>query len=283
MSNRDVSQQGPSPLRPYHEMLVGELQEGMSVYERTRGGLFVSSFSAGLDLSFSVLLLAIAHDLLVGVVEPSTLRFVTAALYPVGFVFVILGRTELFTEQTTLAIVPVLHGRASVRALGKLWGIVYAGNILGIVILVGLFTLMAPVMEIASPATFGQIAGELLKHSAWVILLSAVFAGWLMGLLSWLMTAARDTTSQVLIIWLIATVIGLGHLHHSIVGAGEVFAGALCAQEITFIDAARFVVWATLGNILGGVAFALLLRYSEGMRGRRLKSLGAERGEDQSR
>ena len=92
-----------------------------------------------------------------------------------------------------------------------------------------------------------------------------------------------DTTSQILSIWLIATVIGLGHLHHSIVGAGEVFAGALCSQEITFVDAGRFVFWATLGNILGGVAFALLLRYSEGMRGRRLRSLGTEHGDAHSR
>jgi formate/nitrite transporter FocA (FNT family) len=41
-----------------------------------------------------------------------------------GFLFVILGRSELFTEHTTLAVLPVLDGRASLRQLGRLWGLI---------------------------------------------------------------------------------------------------------------------------------------------------------------
>ncbi len=56
-------------------------------------------------------------------------------------------------------------------------------------------------------------------------LLSAILEGWLMGLLAWLVAAARETISQLFIIWLITASIGIAHLHHCIVGNVEVLAG----------------------------------------------------------
>lgn len=261
-----------SALKPYEEMLVGELHEGISTYERSSLGLFVSSVSAGMDISFSVLLIVVAHSLLAGA-GGTTLSFVTAGLYPVGFVFVILGRAELFTEQTTLAIVPVLHGRASIRSLFWLWAIVYVGNLLGIAAMMAGFTVLLPALELTDPSRFERVAQEVFHFSAWIIVLSGIFAGWLMGLLSWLLTATRDTISQIVLVWLIAMVIGMGGLHHSIVGAGEVLGGMFSGHQVSFSDFGRFLLWVTIGNTLGGFIFALLLKYSEGTRGARLQQM----------
>ena len=265
-----------SALKPYDEMLVGELHEGISTYERSSVGLFVSSISAGIDLSFSVLLMVAAHALWAGATE-ATLSLAEAMLYPVGFVFVILGRAELFTEQTTLAIVPVLHGRASLRSLYRLWATVYFGNLLGMAAMVAVFSVLSPALGLASPSDFERVAQGVLHHSGWVILLSGALAGWLVGLLSWLLTATRDTVSQIVLVWLVAMVIGLGGLHHSIVGAGEVFAGLLSGPSISLLQACQFLFWATLGNVIGGFVFALLLKYSEGTRDAKLREMEKKR------
>ena len=65
-------------------------------------------------------------------------RLLVANMYAVGFIFVVLGRSELFTEQTTLAVLPVLGGRATVRELLRLWGVVYVANLIGAAAFAGL-------------------------------------------------------------------------------------------------------------------------------------------------
>lgn len=56
-----------------------------------------------------------------------------ANFYSVGFIFVILGRSELFTEQTTLGRFPVLDGRAALSSLVRLWELIYGGHVIGAV------------------------------------------------------------------------------------------------------------------------------------------------------
>jgi formate-nitrite transporter family protein len=93
--------------------------------------------------------------------------------------------------------------------------------------------------------------------------LSAILAGWLMGLLSWLVAAGRDTISQIVLVWLITTAIGFARLHHAIVGTVEVLAGAFAGQGITAGDFGHFLLFATLGNIAGGVVFVAFLKYGQ--------------------
>ena len=42
-----------------------------------------------------------------------------------------LGRSALFTEQSTSAVLPVLAGRASLVQLARLWILVLIGNVVG--------------------------------------------------------------------------------------------------------------------------------------------------------
>src|SRR5205823_3719606 len=85
-------------------------------------------------------------------------RLLVANLYSVGFIFVILGRSELFTEQTTLAVLPTLGGRSSVSKLLRLWVVVWFANVLGAAAFAGLATLIGPMLGAIDPASFGTIA-----------------------------------------------------------------------------------------------------------------------------
>jgi formate/nitrite transporter FocA (FNT family) len=114
---------------------------------------------------------------------------------------------------------------------------------------------------VIEPRAFGQIAHKLIDHPAGAMLLSGVLAGWLMGLLSWLVAAGRDTISQVVLVWIVTTAIGFAGLHHVVLGSVEVFAGAFSGQGVGAWDIGRFLLWTTLGNTLGGVVFVAILKY----------------------
>ena len=93
--------------------------------------------------------------------------------------------------------------------------------------------------------------------------LSAVLAGWLMGLVSWLVASSCETISRIVVTFMITLLIGLAGLHHSIVGSIEVFSGLLLSDQITAMDYLQFEVIAVLGNIVGGVVFVSLIKFAQ--------------------
>ena len=105
-----------------------------------------------------------------------------------------------------------------------------------------------------------RMTAHLTDHGAAVILGSAVAAGWLMGLVSWLVTAARDTMGQVMIILLVTGAIAFLGLHHSIAGSVEVLMGVV-AGEVTVASFARFLALATVGNAIGGIVLVAGLKF----------------------
>src|SRR5437763_1182967 len=96
--------------------------------------------------------------------------------------------------------------------------------------------------------------------------LSAVLAGWLLGLLAWLVSASRDTTGEILIVALVTTAIGIADQHHCVVGSAEVLAGVSSAQGGSLAGFARFLALATLGNVVGAVVFVALIKYGHATR-----------------
>lgn len=254
------------PKKSYQEILGQQLHEELSQFNRPSAGLLISGLSAGLDVGFSLLLMAVMWTLTHDMLPEPLVSILVANMYAIGFIFVILGRSELFTEHTTLAFLPVLNGQTSLTALAWLWGLIYSANLVGAATFALLATLIGPALDVVDPQAFRVIAGNLLHHPWWVVLLSGLLAGWLMGLLSWLVTASRDTISQIIIVWLVTTAIGLTHLHHSILGTVEVLAALFTNQGATLADFGFFLVWATLGNAIGGLVFVALIKYGHASR-----------------
>ncbi len=248
-------------LKSYENILREQITLGLEELQRPTSGLFLSGLSAGLDIGFGPLLMAVMTTLSTGALPKPVTELLMANMYAVGFVFVILGRSELFTEHTTLAVLPVLDNRASSKSLARLWAVVFIANIVGGALFAAFAVTIAPHLGIAHAKAFTEIASSLVKHDFLVLVGSAIFAGWLMGLLSWLVTAARDTVSRVLIIWIVTTAIGLAHLPHSIAGNVEVLMGLFLSAKITVFDYGRFLLAATIGNAIGGTFFVALLKY----------------------
>ena len=117
--------------KSHGEILKEQICEGQEVYKKSPISILVSSFTAGLEIGFSYLLLATLFFFLHDKVSEDTAFKLLSLVYPVGFVMVIIGQSILFTEQTSLLTLPVLNKKQSAGNLLKLWGYVIAGNLLG--------------------------------------------------------------------------------------------------------------------------------------------------------
>jgi formate-nitrite transporter family protein len=255
----DVPRQEPQ--KSYHTILEQHVRQAQEELERPAGALLLSGLSAGLDLGFGPFLMAVIATLTSKDLPHSVTQILIALAYSVGFIFVVMGRSELFTEQTTSAVLPVLSRRAHLRQLLRLWALVLIANLVGAALIAAVISQVGPRMGLIEIGALHEIASRLLGHPWWTMLLSAIAAGWLMGLLAWLVIASRDTVSQIVVVALTTFVIGIAGFHHSIAGTIEVLVGVFASAGPTLADFAQFLLWSVLGNALGGAIFVALLKF----------------------
>jgi len=253
--------------KSYRTVLEQQIVEAGEELRRPAPGLVLSSISAGLDLGFGPFLMAVSLTLVGGAWSHQATQILLANAYAAGFVFVVIGRSTLFTERTTSAVLPVLAGEARMTDVLRLWSMALVGNLIGAALIAAIIAFLGPALEVVQPRALAQIAHELVRQPWWVMLMSAVLAGWLMGLMSWLVTASRDTTGQILAVWMTAFVIGLIGLHHSIAGSIEVLMAVFAGAGPSLTDYGTFLVWAVIGNAVGGSCFVGLLKFGHARAG----------------
>lgn len=248
--------------KSHGEILKQQIIDGQVTFDKSPSSILLSSLTAGMEIGFTYLLICILYSVLFGKVDEETIFRLMALVYPVGFIMVIIGQSILFTEQTSLLTLPVLHNKRTIVSLLKLWGLVIVGNLIGGCVMGVVLVWVGPKLDIMDSHSIEAIAVHVTKYDSWVIFASAILAGWLMGLLSWLVTASKDTVSRIIIIYMITAVLAFAGLHHSIVGNVEVFAGLLSSAEIDWISYVSFESISLIGNALGGAVFVALLKYS---------------------
>lgn len=245
------------------EILEQQVKTALKEYKRSNSRLFLAAITAGLEVGFSFFLMVVIYTMCVGQVSPHMLKFLLALSYPIGFIFVVIGRSELFTEHTSLAVLPVLNGVLKVKDLLQLWTIILVGNLIGGFMFSFAIVSFAGSFDTISVESIAEIGYHIINYKSTTILFSAIFAGWLMGLLTWLVASAQETISRIIVIILITFTIGIGGLHHSIVGSIEAFSAYLASDSITILDYLKFESFAILGNLIGGVFFVGLIKNSQ--------------------
>jgi formate/nitrite transporter FocA (FNT family) len=182
-------------------------------------------------------------------------------LYPIGFVAVIIGRAQLFTENTLYPVVLVLDERRHLLRTLRLWGVVFSSNLVGAFLFALLAVkssglhqdILAQLIQLGQEASTGSAA-----HFFW----SGVIGGWLIALVAWTVTASHWTIGQLAIVYLLTLVVGIGRFAHCIAGSGEILS-AVVAGSVSAADYLRWLAPATFGNICGGVLIVSLLNYGQ--------------------
>jgi len=216
----DSETDGATEQMTSRSVLDSLLESGLHEMNRERSGLLLSGGVGGARHRVRPTDDGGGVDALAGGFGDLTTELLLASVYSIGFMFVILGRSELFRTHATLAVIPV-------RPAGVVQTV---GSALGTGVRreprrrAALHPARDPVDAGARrrrPQSFETIALKLVDHDLPWLFVGGVFAGWLMGLLAWLVTAAQDTTARILLVLIVTGTIGLLHLPHSIAGNVE--------------------------------------------------------------
>ncbi|MFC0410152.1 formate/nitrite transporter family protein [Roseomonas elaeocarpi] len=232
-------------------------RQGQEELERPVGSLFWSGFAAGIAIMASV----IAQGALMHKLPPGTPgREVIAELgYSLGFLLVILGRMQLFTEQTIVTVLPNMAepGWHRFATTARLWGIVFLANMLGTAAAAFInirFHLVSP--ELAHSML--EVSAKLLPMTPSEVLLQGIPAGFLIASVAWIRAAASG--GEFAIVLVLTYAIALGGFTHVVAGAAEAFLLLFDAQAGLGQVLGGMILPALVGNVIGGTGlFALLV------------------------
>ena len=184
----------------------------------------------------------------------------SAMLYPLGFIYIIIGGYQLYTENTLPPVALTLERIASVPALLRNWIVVLAGNFTG-----GTFGAMAlawgGVLSDDGTEAAANIATKGIETGSTVLFSKAAFAGLIVAGVVWVSFASRDTISRLVVVYLAFLAVPLGGLFHVVVSYTEMVYLVLLGDLSLWVGMTEFVVPVLLGNTIGGVVLVTVVNY----------------------
>ena len=239
--------------------------EGEDELERPAVALAWSGLAAGLSMGFSLL----SEAAIMTYLPASTWRPLLArAGYSVGFLVVILGRQQLFTENTLTVILPLLlhKDRATVVKVSRLWSVVLSTNVVGTF----LFALAIARLHFLEPnlqQSLLEVAQAHVGPGFWTVLLRGIFAGWLIALMVWMLPDAAS--SRVVVILIITYLISISSLSHIIAGSTNVFFLVASGKLALGRYFTAFFFPTLIGNIFGGVSLVAAFAHAQVVGGKK--------------
>lgn len=234
-------------------------QEGEEELARPTRSLVWSGIAAGILISFSVLGEAIFRTYLP---DAPWRHLVENIGYSLGFLLVIMGRMQLFTENTITTVLPLVADPRyhTLVMTARLWSIVLAMNVVGAFAAAVLFAFTP-----AIPAEILPAITSLSEHALGFAPVEAFFrgvpAGILVAAIVWMLPRADGSGFWLILFftWLIAA----GDFTHIVAGSVEMWFLALTGNT-TFQEALfSFFVPVLLGNIVGGTMIFALLAWGQ--------------------
>ncbi len=226
--------------------------------DRPAIALAISGLAGGITMGLTALSISIVTASL----PPSAMSsFIAQLAYPMGFIAVIVGRAQLFTENTLYPVALMFAERRHFQTTLRLWSIVLPSNLVGAFLFAVLAVRTGALRPeyVAAMVRFGQQAADVSgSHVFW----SAVIGGWIIALVAWLVSGSHSITGSVMLIWLLTFLVGLGHFAHCIASSGEILAAVL-QHEVSVSQYFWWLLPAVLGNITGGVLIVTLLEYGQ--------------------
>ena len=184
----------------------------------------------------------------------------SALLYPLGFIYIIIGGYQLYTENTLPPVALTLERLASVPALLRNWIVVLTGNFTG-----GALGAAALAFGGVLSPEAGMVAADIARKGVdtawWSLFSKAAFAGLIVAGVVWVEYAARDTISRLVVVYLAFLAIPLGGLYHSVVSFTEMTYLVLLGDLGLAVGLWEFVFPVLLGNTAGGVVLVTVVNY----------------------
>ncbi len=233
--------------------------DGDEELNRSASALAWSGLAAGMSMGFSFVGQALLQSHLPDV---EWRPLVTALGYPLGFLLVIGGRQQLFTENTLTAIIPLLARRnaETLIKVARIWTIVLISNLVG----AHLFAWVVgntPMFSREVQDSMMKIATHAMGVGFGTAILRGIFAGWLIAMVVWMLAAV--STGRLAVIVIVTYVVGLANLTHIVAGAVEVLFLAMVGARSWGDVALGYLLPTLLGNIIGGVSLTAAINHAQ--------------------
>jgi formate-nitrite transporter family protein len=226
---------------------------------RSPSALAWSALAAGLSMGFSLVAQGLLHAYL-----PATSwsPLIDNFGYSVGFLIVLLGRQQLFTENTLTVILPLLAhpDRNTFLRVARLWVVVLAANLLGAFLFAAVVAHTA-IFPSEIQHSLASVAQHSLRGGFGLTILRGIFAGWLIALMVWLLPASEGTRFHIII--LITYLVALGGFAHIIAGSVDVLYLVNIGAISWLTYWIGFMLPTLIGNILGGVTLVAVLNFAQ--------------------
>ena len=232
--------------------------EGVEEMERPMTSLWWSGVAAGLGISLSLYVMA---ALRAGLGDTPGAGVIEKFGYCFGFLVVILGRLQLFTENTITPILPLLRQREQgmFRCVARLWAVVLAANLVG-TFLAALIPMVLPMGSPELMTALMEISTHFAERGYAHTFFSAIPAGFMVAALVWMLPASKGFEIWTIVVMTFA--IGVTDTSHVVVGSVELFAVVL-SGESGILEALARLLLAGAGNIVGGSGLFAVLAYAQ--------------------
>jgi formate/nitrite transporter FocA (FNT family) len=254
----------PDPTEIYERSeREGRRRLSMSMLEQT-----TTAFMAGITIVFGLAAMGVVESLAIPHLGNELARLLGALGFALGIVFLIVGRTELFTENffgPVAATIDDDDGRWGL--LLRLWAVTLVLNLIGGAVLVGVLSVDGALPPGAHDA-LDHIAEEIAAKTWSATLARAVLAGALLTLLSYMLSAVDSVTSRILLAYAVGFFLALGPFDHVVVSFLHLLLGVWLEADVGYRDVLRNLGLATAGNLLGGL-FLMTFTHTAQVKGAR--------------
>jgi formate/nitrite transporter FocA (FNT family) len=242
-----------------HEIFKRTREEGRRRLERSRLELVSTALVAGFDVVFGIIALVTISATLKPHFGPEAAHTAGALGFGIAFIFIVVGRSELFTENFLVPVTALRHGSISKLKLVQLWVISPVFNIIGGSLLI-LVVSVHGVLPHGSAAAITKIAEDVDANSALTAFCSAIVGGAIITVMTWLVEGVGSIGGRVICAWIGGVLLTLGSFNHVIVVTLELIFGLFAGADIGALDVVQNFGIAVAGNMLGGFVFVTLTR-----------------------
>jgi formate/nitrite transporter FocA (FNT family) len=227
------------------------VEEGHERLDRPLLPLLSTGLLGGVDVGMGVLIYL--------VVEAETGNHLLASLsFSIGFVALLLAKSELFTENFLVPVLSVVAKAGTLAQLVRLWVITLAANLVGGFAMAWMITVALPDVHEAAVK-----AGSHYAHLgiSWRSFFLAVLAGAVITLLTRMQHATESLGVRLVPAVLMSFVLVGAQLFHSVLDSLLMFAGLLTGDaDYGYLDWLRALGWAAFGNLVGGLVLVTGIR-----------------------
>jgi formate-nitrite transporter family protein len=226
-----------------------------------------TALAAGFDIVAGIVVLALLTSQVGHHFGKHFAHVIGSMGFGIGFVFIIVGRAELFTENFLVPVAGLDHrDGASVRNLVKLWIVSPIFNVLGGLVMILILTTHS-VLPFGTGAAMDDLAQTVHANGVFPLFMSAVFAGALITAMTWYVEGQTSMLVRVVVAWIAGAMLALGSFNHVIVITLELIFGYRYGAHFNWAFIAGNFGIAAAGNIVGGVSLVTLNRLTQGKAG----------------